>query len=44
VGLLGVFWGVMYIKRRSAMLSIANHASFNAVQVVQALLAKSFGS
>lgn len=44
VGLLGLFWGVMYMKRRSVILSMTNHAAFNAAQVVQAVLAKSFGA
>ena len=34
VGLLGFFWGVMYIRRRSAVLAMTNHAGFNAVQVL----------
>jgi membrane protease YdiL (CAAX protease family) len=44
VGLLGLFWGVMYIRRRSAVLSMVNHASFNAAQVLQAVIAKSLGA
>lgn len=44
VGLLGLMWGVIYIRRRSAVLSIVNHAGFNAMQVVQVLLVKSLGS
>lgn len=43
VGLLGLFWGVTYIKRRSAVTGMVNHACFNAAQVLQAALAKSFG-
>lgn len=38
VGTLGLWWGLVYIRRRSAVLPIANHAAFNAVQVVQAFL------
>jgi membrane protease YdiL (CAAX protease family) len=41
VGLLGLFWGVMYVRRRSAVLGMTNHAGFNAVQVVQVFLARS---
>ena len=41
VGLLGLFWGVMYIRRGSAMLGMANHAGFNAAQVAQVFLARS---
>ena len=43
IGILGVFWGVMYIKRRSAVFSMANHAGFNASQVIVATIARSFG-
>jgi membrane protease YdiL (CAAX protease family) len=28
--LLGLFWGVTYLRRRSAILPMVNHASFNA--------------
>jgi membrane protease YdiL (CAAX protease family) len=41
VGLLGLFWGVMYIRRGSAVLGMANHAGFNAAQVAQVFLARS---
>ncbi|HYN09162.1 MAG TPA: type II CAAX endopeptidase family protein [Vicinamibacterales bacterium] len=34
VGLLGVFWGVLYMTRRSAVLAMVNHAGFNAAQVL----------
>jgi membrane protease YdiL (CAAX protease family) len=44
ISLLGFFWGVTYIKRRSAILPMANHASFNATQVFQIVLVKSFGA
>jgi membrane protease YdiL (CAAX protease family) len=44
VGLLGLLWGVLYLKRGSAMLPMANHASFNAVQVVQGVIARTVGS
>jgi membrane protease YdiL (CAAX protease family) len=43
VGLLGLMWGIVYIKRRSAILPIVNHAGFNALQVFQGLVARSFG-
>lgn len=43
IGILGVFWGVMYIKRRSAVFGMANHAGFNASQVIVATIARSFG-
>ncbi|MCC7010381.1 MAG: CPBP family intramembrane metalloprotease [Acidobacteria bacterium] len=44
VGLLGLFWGVMYIRRQSVVLSMVNHASFNAAQVLQAVLARTLGA
>jgi membrane protease YdiL (CAAX protease family) len=43
IGILGVFWGVMYIKRRSAVFGMTNHAGFNALQVVIGAFARSFG-
>lgn len=43
VGLLGLIWGIIYIRRRSAMLPIFNHAGFNTLQVVQGLLVRSLG-
>ena len=33
VGVLGVIWGLIYMKRRSSILAMANHAGFNGVQV-----------
>jgi membrane protease YdiL (CAAX protease family) len=41
IGLLGVFWGVLYIRRQSAVMSITNHAGFDALQVA---LGHLFGS
>jgi len=43
IGLLGLLWGVLYIRRRSAILSMVNHGSFNAIQVMQGVLAKALG-
>jgi membrane protease YdiL (CAAX protease family) len=43
VGLLGVFWGVLYMTRRSAVMAMVNHAGFNAAQVLL-LVAGTFGS
>ncbi|HEX5069090.1 MAG TPA: CPBP family intramembrane glutamic endopeptidase [Vicinamibacterales bacterium] len=43
VGLLGVFWGLLYIKRRSAVMSITNHAAFDVVQVAMGAIARSIG-
>lgn len=43
IGLLGLFWGVLYAKRRSAVMPMVNHAGFNAAQVAQQLIARSLG-
>jgi membrane protease YdiL (CAAX protease family) len=43
VGLLGVFWGILYIKRRSAVMGMTNHAAFDTVQVALGALARSLG-
>jgi len=43
IGALGLFWGVLYMKRRSAVMGMTNHAAFDAAQVTQYFLAKSFG-
>jgi membrane protease YdiL (CAAX protease family) len=43
VGLLGLIWGIIYIRRRSAMLPIFNHAGFNALQVFQGVVVRSIG-
>jgi membrane protease YdiL (CAAX protease family) len=36
-GLLGAFWGVVYLRRRSAVAPIVSHAGFNLVQIAQFL-------
>jgi membrane protease YdiL (CAAX protease family) len=41
IGLLGLAWGVVYVRRRSAVLPMFNHGGFNALQVVQGVLLKS---
>jgi membrane protease YdiL (CAAX protease family) len=43
IGLLGLLWGILYIRRRSAVMGIVNHACFNAAQVAQVMLARSMG-
>jgi membrane protease YdiL (CAAX protease family) len=43
VGSLGLFWGLLYVKRRSAVMGMANHAGFNALQVLQGVLARTLG-
>lgn len=44
VGLLGLMWGIVYIRRRSAVFPIVNHAGFNTLQVAQGLVARSLGA
>jgi membrane protease YdiL (CAAX protease family) len=44
IGLLGFLWGILYIRRRSAVMSMVNHASFNAAQVVQTVIVKALGA
>lgn len=44
VGALGLIWGICYIRRRSAVLSMVNHAGFDTVQVLQVVLLKALGS
>ena len=44
VSLLGLLWGVLYIRRRSVVWAMTNHASFDAAQVIQAAIARSIGA
>ncbi|MBI2829100.1 MAG: CPBP family intramembrane metalloprotease [Acidobacteria bacterium] len=34
-GLLGAFWAVLYLRRRSAMAPLVSHAGFNALEVLR---------
>jgi membrane protease YdiL (CAAX protease family) len=43
IGLLGLFWGVLYATRRSAIMPMVNHAGFNAAQVLQQMVLRTFG-
>jgi membrane protease YdiL (CAAX protease family) len=43
IGTLGAFWGVMYIRRRSAVMNMVSHAGFNAANVAQVLIARLLG-
>lgn len=43
IGLLGLLWGILYVRRRSAMMGMVNHACFNAAQVMQVMVARSLG-
>jgi membrane protease YdiL (CAAX protease family) len=37
-GLLGAFWGVIYLRRRSCIAPIVSHAGFDLIQIVQYLV------
>jgi membrane protease YdiL (CAAX protease family) len=37
-GLLGVFWGIVYLRRRSVVAPIVSHSGFNLLELVQYLL------
>lgn len=41
VSLLGLFWGWLYLRRRSVVASMVNHGVFDASQVLLQLLARS---
>jgi CAAX protease family protein len=43
IGLLGLLWGILYIRRKSAVMAIVNHGAFDAIQVLQGVIAKSLG-
>jgi membrane protease YdiL (CAAX protease family) len=36
-GLLGAFWGVVYLRRRSAVAAVVSHSGFNLLQIAQFL-------
>jgi membrane protease YdiL (CAAX protease family) len=36
-GLLGAFWGIVYLRRRSCIAPIVSHAGFDLMQIVQFL-------
>jgi membrane protease YdiL (CAAX protease family) len=38
-GVLGAFWGVVYLRRRSAVAPVVSHSGFNLLQLVQFLIA-----
>jgi membrane protease YdiL (CAAX protease family) len=38
-GLLGAFWGVVYLRRRSAVAPMVSHAAFDLLQILQFLAA-----
>jgi membrane protease YdiL (CAAX protease family) len=37
-GLLGVFWAVIYLRRRSIVAPVVSHSGFNLLQLGQFLL------
>lgn len=41
VGSLGLFWGILYLRRGSVIAAMVNHGSFDAAQVIQQLLVRS---
>ena len=43
IGLLGLLWGAIFIRRGSVVAPMVNHASFNATQVLQGVLMKVLG-
>jgi membrane protease YdiL (CAAX protease family) len=43
IGALGLFWGVLYMRRRSIIAPLVNHAGFNAAQVAQVLVSRAAG-
>ena len=34
-GLLGAFWAVLYLRRRSSVAPLVSHAGFNALEVLR---------
>ena len=34
-GLLGVFWGIVYLRRRSVVAPMVSHSGFNLLELVQ---------
>ena len=43
IGMLGLAWGAFYIRRRSVVMSVVNHAGFNAANVLQQVIVTSLG-
>jgi membrane protease YdiL (CAAX protease family) len=43
-GLLGAFWAVMYLRRRSAVAPVVSHAGFNALEVLRVAVTGNGGS
>jgi membrane protease YdiL (CAAX protease family) len=43
-GLLGAFWGMVYLRRRSAVAPMVSHAGFDLVQILQFVVMRTPGS
>jgi membrane protease YdiL (CAAX protease family) len=39
-GLLGAFWGVVYLWRRSCVAPMVSHAGFDLIQILQFLVVR----
>jgi len=39
-GVLGAFWGLVYLRRRSAVAPIVSHSGFDLLQIAQSLVAR----
>jgi membrane protease YdiL (CAAX protease family) len=42
-GMLGALWGVVYLRRRSAVAPMVSHAGFDLLQIVQFALTRTPG-
>ena len=42
-GLLGAFWGMVYLRRRSAVAPMVSHAGFDLVQILQFVIMRTPG-
>ena len=42
-GLLGAFWGVVYLRRRSAVAPMVSHAGFDLLQILQVVATRNSG-
>jgi membrane protease YdiL (CAAX protease family) len=42
-GLLGAFWGVIYLRRRSAVAPMVSHAAFDLLQILQFVTMRASG-
>jgi membrane protease YdiL (CAAX protease family) len=38
-GLLGMFWAIIYLRRRSSVAPVVSHSGFNLLQLGQFLIA-----